>query len=291
MTQIEFFDKEQRKFNITIPSEWDEMTASQVQFVFKNYERCLSGDLSPLQLKILVLYNMLGLKRPSRKTAYDEAIVQNVARICEHLDFIFVQGDERTIPQLSFCSIQNPLPTVRTKARVLTGPAALCQDLTFGEFRNAALALNSFFRSEDITNLDECVAHLYRPRSRKANKAGRFVKHMEIATFPDEIKEAGALPMWQKNLVMMWFAACINYLQSGKIQLGGDTVEMDKLFSEGDDGVTSTWNDLLIQLAKEGTIGNVDAVDEAPLMVVILHMWSNYKENKRYENAVKARKA
>lgn len=291
MTQIEFFDGSKRKYNIMLPSCWDEMTADQVRFVFREYDKVVSGKLSPLQLEVLLVFRLLGLRRISTKSAFNEAVTSNIAQICKTIDYIFLSSENGALPQLSFCSVQNPLPAVRTKARVLTGPATLCQDLTFGEYRQASVALNAFFQSSDIRDLDECIAHLYRPQSAVANKAGRKVRPVLPETFESEVKAVSGIPGWQKNIIMMWFASCINYLQTGTLTLGGEEVDMSRLFSSSDgSGQPSTWNDLLIQLAREGTIGNIEAVDEAPLMVVLLHMWSNYKENKRHEKAAKARK-
>jgi hypothetical protein len=292
MTQVEFFDNNKRKHNIQLPSEWDEMRSDHIRFIFRKYEECLSGSLTPYQLQILLLYRLLGIGRPTSAPLSSESSLINISEICKHLDFIFIKSDDGDgIPQLSFSSIQQPLPMIRTKARLLVGPATLCQNLTFGEFRNAALALNTFFKTADITDLDECIAHLYRPRSSRANKAGRMVKSILPEHVEKETKEVGAIEPWQKNLIMMWFSACINYLQTGTITLGGEDVDMSKLFSDEGGGLSSTWNDLLIQLAREGTMGDVDSVDASPLMLVIMHMWSNYKENQRYEKTRKAYKA
>lgn len=294
MTKFEFTDQDgKHRFTVKIPSKWEEMTAPQVQYVFRLYESLANGKLTPLQLKIKALYCFLGLKRdPSRDAAHNSAIVQNVTEMVKCLDFIFVASEDPAgIPQLSFGSVMNPLPSVRVKARALTGPAALCQDLTFGEFRSAAMALNAFFKTEDIASLDECIACLYRPRSARPNRAGRRVKPILPESFPGEIREVATLPSWQKNLIMLWFSACIGFLQSGTLVLGGEEVDMRQLFAGDGDagGPPATWNDLLVQIAKDGAMGDMDAVDDAPLMTVILHMWTNYKESKRHERA--ARKA
>jgi len=291
MTKFEFTDQNGRhRFAVEIPENWEEMTASQVQFVFRLFEDLANGKLTPLQLQIKVLYHFLGFKSVSADAARNSAIVENVTQMVKYLDFIFTGQDERSgIPQLSFGSVWNPLPTVRVKARTLTGPAALCQDLTFGEFRSAAMSLNDFFRTEDLGSLDECIASLYRPRAARPNRAGRRVKPILPVSFADEIREVSGIPPWQKNLIMMWFSACIGYLQSGTITLGGEEVDMKLLFAgDGDTGgPAATWNDLLVQIAKDGAMGDMDAVDDAPLMTVILHMWSNYKESKRHERALR----
>ena len=92
---------------------------------------------------------------------------------------------------------------------------------------------------------------------------------------------------------MMWFSACLKYLQTGSVVLDGEAVELSALFSgEGNTGgVGFGWNDLLVEIAKENTIGNIDRVDEEPLFSVLSIMWHNYKERRRNEQIAKASKA
>ena len=49
--------------------------------------------------------------------------------------------------------------------------------------------------------------------------------------------------------------------------------------------------DLLVELAKEQSLGAMEQVDEQPLFTIFSVMWHNYKESKRYEQIVKSRKA
>lgn len=294
MIKAELKDGEKTVHTLTLPESWDEMTAEQVRYIFEQYEKAVEGELSLRQFEILVVYNLIGLKRgPSVRASRDVDIVRNVSALCEYVKFIYLDGADKTsIPQLSFRSIQNPLPRVIIGRSVLEGPATLCQDLTFGEFRNAAMALNQYFKSEDPAFLDECIVHLYRPRAAKPNKAGRMVKPAHAATMEKEIRTVAKMEPWQKNLIMLWFSSCIHYLQTGSLVLGGEDVELKKLFidNEEPDSQPATWNDLLVQIARDGAIGNADEVDDAPLMTIILHMWSNYKENKRNERNLKKAK-
>lgn len=292
MIKIDFRnEKNQITRSVNMPESWDEMSAAQVRIIFEKYEDLAGGKITRRQFEILAVYTLVGITRgPSALAARNAAIIENVTGLIKYVNFLFIDANpEIPVPQLSFKSIQNPLPSITVKGRKLYGPATLCQDLTFGEFRNAAMALNGFFNTEDIVSLDECIANLYRPRAAKANKAGRRVKPVKIETFEDDVAAVSTIKPWQKNLVMLWFASCINYLQSGTISLGGEEVDLKMLFSDSDEPGTqpATWNDLLLQVSREGTIGNIEAVDEAPLMMILLHMWSNYKENKRNERIIK----
>lgn len=294
MTNIKFADDNgDIRISGDIPSSWEEMTAKQVQFVFREYGRCLDGEISPMMLSLEIIYEFLGLGRtPSEGAAKTSKICQNLYILCEQtLEFLFIEGDTDGMPRLSFNSVMNPLPAVRSgMARtLLTGPASLLQDLTFGEFRHASAALNAFFRSGDVADLDECIAFLYRRRSSKPNRAGRNVKPFTMDTIKDDIALASKIEDWQKNLIMMWFSSCIGFLQSGTLTLNGEEVDLSKLFS-GDGsgkGPAFTWNDILVQMARDNTIGNIDRVDEEPLLSILAIMWTNHKEALKYEQQTK----
>ena len=299
MTEIEIYGTEKR---VRIPSCWDEMTPEQVRFVFRTYDRCVSTGASPLEFNVRVLYHFLGLKRSVgemvRERVFPERArrkAENVYRLCEEaLGFLFAPADvSKGRLCLSFDALANPLPVARRGLRrPLVGPADMLSDLTFGEFRHAAVAVNEFFRSRRIADLDECIAILYRRRARKPNRAGRYVAPLDNATIEDDVRQVAGLPSWQKNMIMLWFSSCLKYLQSGTVVIDGETVDMSRMFAGGKSSGTGVfsfgWNDLLVQIARDQSIGNIERVDEEPLFKIFSLMWTNYKENKRNETVRKA---
>lgn len=281
---------------VQVPGSWSEMTPKQVRGVFRIFERCLRRGESPLDFNVRVLWMLLGVRRTVKGWFTDifngssSVRDENVYRMCEtFLGFLFSEESAA----LTFDSVANPMPVVRSGLVRLYGPGDLLQDLTFGEFRHASAAVNRFFKNHDIADLDECIAFLYRVRSRKANRAGRLVPDVDQRNARRHIHRASMLKGWQKNLVMMWFAACLKYLQSGVLEINGEEVDLSKLFAgdEKSSGISFGWNDLLVEVAKENTLGNIDRVDEEPLFSVLSIMWHNYKERKRNEQIIKASKA
>lgn len=282
---------------VKVPGSWSEMTPKQVRGVFRIFEWCLRRGKSPLEFNVRVLWMLLGVRRTvkgwfadifagHRPTLRDE----NVYQMCERfLGFLFSEESAA----LTFDSVANPMPVVRSGLVWLHGPGELLQNLTFGEFRHASAAVNRFFKNHDVADLDECIAFLYRVRSGKANRAGRMVPDVDQRNARVHIRRASRLKGWRKNLVMMWFSACLKYLQSGVLEIDGEEIDLSRLFA-GDDkpsGVSFGWNDLLVEVAKENTLGNIDRVDEEPLFSVLSIMWHNYKERKRNEQIIKASKA
>lgn len=281
---------------VQVPGSWREMTPEQVRGVFRIFERCLRRGESPLDFNVRVLWMLLGVRRTVKGWFTDifngssSVRDENVYRMCEKfLGFLFSEESAA----LTFDSVANPMPVVRSGLVRLYGPGELLQDLTFGEFRHASAAINRFFRSHEPEDLDECIAFLYRRRCRKANRAGRMVPDVDQRNARGYIHRASRLKGWQKNLVMMWFAACLKYLQSGVLEINGEEVDLSKLFAgdEKSSGISFGWNDLLVEVAKENTLGNIDRVDEEPLFSVLSIMWHNYKERKRNEQIIKASKA
>lgn len=281
---------------VQVPDSWSEMTPEQVRGVFRIFERCLRRGESPLDFNVRVLWMLLGVRRTVKGWFTDifngssSVRDENVYRMCEtFLGFLFSEESAA----LTFDSVANPMPVVRSGLVRLYGPGELLQDLTFGEFRHASAAINRFFRSHEPEDLDECIAFLYRRRCRKANRAGRMVPDVDQRNARGHIHRASRLKGWRKNLVMMWFAACLKYLQSGVLEINGEEVDLSKLFAgdEKSSGISFGWNDLLVEVAKENTLGNIDRVDEEPLFSVLSIMWHNYKERKRNEQIIKASKA
>ena len=282
---------------VQVPGSWSEMTPEQVRGVFRIFEWCLRHGKSPLDFNVRVLWMLLGVRRTVKGWFTDifngdqgSLRDENVYQMCEKfLGFLFSEESAA----LTFDSISNPMPVVRSGLVKLYGPGDLLQDLTFGEFRHASAAVNRFFKSHDIADLDECIAFLYRMRSRKANRAGRMVPDVDQRNARRHILRASRLKGWQKNLVMMWFSACLKYLQTGVLEVDGEEIDLSRLFAgdESHSGVSFGWNDLLVEVAKENTLGNIDRVDEEPLFSVLSIMWHNYKERKRNEQIIKASKA
>ena len=280
MTEIDVYETGKK---VTIPSTWSEMTPEQVQTVFRIHDRAVRKGWTVMERNVRILYALLGI-RPGWKTAYPTSrMVENVVMLCERcLGFLGEEG-------LYFDGLANPLPRVGR----LYGPGELLQDLSFGEFRAACRAQQAFLKVHHPEDMDEMVGILYRSRCRKENRAGRRAGPLAGKKFRKDVRRAGRMKSWQKRLVLLWFCACLHYLQTGRIILNGEDVDLSMLFQDPDTvkGPAATWNDLLFQVAREQTLGNIDRVEEEPLFSVLALMWSNYKEAKRYEETAKARKS
>lgn len=277
-----------------IPSSWDEMEPRQARTAFRLMDSVSRGRMSPLEANVRILLSLLGVRRRWWVSRHAVEISENVSALCrECLSFMFPDGSDERVG-FGFTGVSNPLPEAgrRLFGRRLAGPASFMQDLTFGEFRRAATALQEFRRTGDISDLDECIAHLYRPRCRRPNKAGRRVRPFRADRFPREVRAASRLRTWEKSMVMSWFSSCIRHMQEDKVRLDGEEADMSLLFSGGASGGDSVgWADMQLAIAKDRVIGGMDGVDDEPLWSVVKIMWMNYKEYRRNEKAFKSHKA
>ena len=282
MTRIESIDGKYVNF----PERWDDITAKQARFIFRTFERCIKSEASPLEFNVRVLLKILGIKaRKIPRCKYDDYGEKAYLLIENHMGFLFDENSNP--PRLSFDSLTNPMPCIGLRH----GPGFLCCNLTFGEFRHAAMSVKMFSETGAEEHLEECLAILYRLPVTKENKAGRRAAKLGGKMFRLERLLAKHTAEWRKQLALAWFCNTIDYLQRGTVIIDGEEVNMSLLFDGGSSkGPGCTWNDLLIQLAKDGAIGSISDVDEEPLFSIFQILWSNYKEFKRYEETTKTNK-
>ena len=270
---------------VDFPSSWDELKPRQIRRIWKIQDRCLRKGESPLAFSLRVLFYLLGM-RPPLAAQSNRKFCENAYMLCDQcLGFMF--SDDGTT--LHFTSTANPIPRIGLRR----GPGDMLQKLTFGEFRHAAAALRSYARSRNAADLDECLALLWRTPSLKINRAGRSATPPGGLMFRMDLAMTKRMASWRKTLTLAWFCNIMQRLQSGKLIIDGETIDLSLLFSSRGrkHGLECSWNDLLVQLAKDGILGNIERVDEEPLMSILSIMWSNYKEAKRYEETLKANKS
>lgn len=273
----------------TIPSSWSELSPADLRFVVRTHYESTSQQRSPLDFNVRVLYHFLKLSRTSRSIRWERLYPElaeernvNVYNLCDKCLAWMFAGDKAS---LSYDSITSPLPKVRVGLfTTLVGPGDLCLDLTFGEYRAASNALHIFLSSGDDDDLNNLLLCLFRRPSRSVNLAGRKVRPLDATIGVRERRAVAKMKPWQKQLALLFFSACVNYLQSSVIIVDGEEVDMNLLYEgTGESKTPYGLNDVLSQLAKEGSMGTMDNVDAQPLPSVLREMWHNWKENKRYE--------
>ena len=275
-----------------IASSWSELTPKQSARAMALAWELQRGQLSLLGFQALMLFELLNIKqgfkaafweRLNPKAAQEKNF--NVYRLCkELLSWMTTPTESGYAP--SFDTIINPLHMVKSGRRRLYGPADGLCDLTLSEFRNALIAREEFIETQQEEALDRMISFLYRRRGKKPNNGGRWVSDISHTTFETDLRLASQIEPWQKQTILMWFSSCVGFLQTAKLSIAGEVVDMSEIFrsDDGDSLATKTkfsWTDVICELAKENTIGNMDKVDEQGLYYIFLILWHNIKQAKR----------
>lgn len=280
--------------NRDVASSWSELKPHESAYAMKLSWELQSGKISLLGFKVLMLYKLLRIKRGFKAAFWErlnpkatEAKNWNVYNLCKELiSWMVKETESGYIP--TFDTIVNPLPKVGYGRRTLCGPEdALC-NLTLSEFRNALIARDEFLQTQQESALDRMIAFLYRRKSSMPNNGGRCVHDISYQSFERDVELASKIEPWQKQTILLWFSECVKFLQTAKLDIAGEEVDMSEIF-RSDDSDTSlatqtkfSWTDVICELAKENTIGNMDMVDKQGLYHIFLILWHNIKQAKRH---------
>ncbi len=286
MTEISVFENGNKSY---IPSSWDELSNKDIQTIFMLYDKVLKSELSFVDLNIELLFYFLKSKpNITSILRQDNTVSENINYLIKNcLSFLFKVSKDIPIPVLTYNLVRAPFPEgIKVKGKTLISCSDGLLNLTYSEFRHLGTSLNNFFKTSNLDDLDEAIACIFRVASNKANKAGRYIKAFDNSDFSNDVKLVSHIPSWKKNLLMYWMANCLSFLQTGIIEIDGEKIELNLLFTS--DTVEEakhpfTWNDLLLSIAKEGVLGNKNEVDNEPLTAILQIMWSNYKSMKKDE--------
>ena len=132
------------------------------------------------------------------------------------------------------------------------------------------------------------IVCLYRPAGGDPEQnSGRIREPFNRERIERHAKRLTGIPHWQSFAILLWFTWCVNYLQTGDLILGGQTVNLSPLFPKKneDSGEIGTaglgWTGVLYGIAKEGIFGDIDRADKAGLFDILLFMYNNHIQNEK----------
>lgn len=273
------------------PSKWSEMTPEQTRVTMRLLWDMEYGIISPLEFHVRVLYHLLNIKRSWRSVMWEklnptaaEQKNANIFCLCDNLlGWLFTDTEDGLLP--TFNTIENPLPEINFGRCRLIGPAAGLQDMILVEFRNALIARDEFLHTHQPAALDRMIAFLYRKPSKHANRGGRCVVPIRHETFENDVYRASRIAPWQKQTILMWFSACVKFLQTGTIVVAGEQIDMRTIFSSDEatqnDGQKFTLTDVAYELARDRALGTLNDIDEEGLYTIFQILHHNVKQATR----------
>lgn len=268
-----------------VPASYSEMTRSQVLYVMRQFHELQRGKMSLAEFHVRVLYRLAGIRRTARSVAWERLhpaaarqCAENVALLVEQLlGFLFSKDDEQLIP--AFDTVENHLPVIRIGTTRLVGPADGLMDLSFGELIAADADMTLYTTTKEEQHVDNMIARLYR-RSGPMQPCGRRVEPFDIAKTEQYARIVRRLPGWQKQMILFWYAACIDNIQHGTFIINGREITFESLFIQETEtsGDSLGWLSVLYDLAEKQTFGGIEATS-ASNVIDILTLLLNYKKN------------
>mgnify|MGYP007002112990 FL=1 len=282
---------------IEYPSTWEECSPSQVQYIFREADRLLTGDIDPLEFRIRIFYHLAGIIH-QKKHQHKERLLteeqqrikyENIIRASETVGFMFQKQGNQLI--FKFDCIRNLIPRLKINHRVLHGPAEAFFNITFGEYRVAYDYYIRFVRDHDENDLNNLCSVLYRPA-----RSGTWNDDIRIEFNPYECYRQAKLfhkvAPEVRSFIVSWFGACDNYFKTGQIEIDGRLISLAPLFRNADsetNGVPDAdtgelgLTGILMSVADNGTFGPVSEVEKTNLYTVLLKLYQWHLEHKRLE--------
>lgn len=276
----------QRNIVREVPECWDEMTSEQVCAIVQLFECYRRGAISEVDFYVRALYLLLGIRRRTTTIFLERVLLRKYSRRDEHVVLLceqllpFLVAENETGRTLTFDSVRNFLPSIRYRRRTLIGPADLLADLTFAEFRFACTEMSEYFSNGDRRALDRMIGCLYRP----ADRGGRRRQSFDPERLDEFARTVARLPLWQKKIILMWFANCVSHIQNKEVRIDGRAIEFSCLFDSKEDDRESGslgWVSVLYALASDGVFGDAEKTDRAGLFDVLCLLYDNYHKNRR----------
>lgn len=277
-----------RGIKISIPATYDEMTGRQVVYIMQCLAKHRAGLMSIDEFRVRVLYKLCGIRRTLRSAiraawhpetpAQCKRRAEQVALLCDQLLGGILEKTSDGY-QIRFDSVRNFWPSVRIGWRRLFGPAEALLDISFAEFRGASDEMQLYLQTNDDHHLDRMLACLYRPVG-PIQPSGRRVVPYSPDTLDRYANLCRRFKPWQKQLVLLWFSACVRYMQTGRFVIGSQEISFAELFSSDTsekDGDSPGWMTLLYDLAEKRIFGSIEETDRQG-MIEILSLLYHYKK-------------
>lgn len=285
MNTIEIPD---RGIRVEVPARYDEMTTDQVIYIMERLAEHRAGVISLDEFRVKVLYKLCGIRRTLRTVIWSawhpetpEQRYQRAERTAILCDQLLGGVLEKTADgyNIRFDSVRNFWPTVRIGRRRLVGPAEALLDLSFAEFRDATDEMQLYIRTKEEQHLDRMLACLYRPAGPLQPSGRRVVPH-HTETLDKYAALCHRFKTWQKQLVLLWFSACVKYMQTDRFLIGSQEICFAELFKAEAESYGSEpslgWMTVLYDLAEKRIFGDVERTEKQN-MIEILSLLYHYK--------------
>lgn len=259
------------KTDILFPDCWEEVKPLEWLHLLKNREKLMKQPGISLQdvKREWCAYVLKNRGYRFREKVNDMLLVDNLANT---LDWMWRTEGDAVV--LAYDSTVNLLPVWRK----LHGPMSHGADMTFGEFRHAAAAVNKYNAGQNPADLRALCAILYRPVVKGKGCAVREpFREQQMGRYMGLV---GGMPEWMQWGVYAWFAYFCEYLFTETFIIDGMEVCFAPVFarskrdSDARQGDTQSlgMNSILFSVAESGVFGNAKETDDTLLLRVMMKL-------------------
>lgn len=294
----------------TFPSDQDEMNGKQRITLITGLLLYNMGKITYSGLKKFLLKNYLNVK-PSIAYKYFSTnadklrAAENFNRLADCLDSLFrhaepveghpelVEGHPELVeghPELvegQTINLETPkqfLPVISCRRKKYYGPESGFADLTFYEFRTASYYFAQYIQNNKEADLDRLIALLYRP----GKKFWHFKKHrsdcngirripISAETNPSCLEKRALrlskLPFPVKYTILLYCAGCFNFIRTGRPEIDGKEINLERLYKNEPDGESIGMSGLLFSIAESGIFGNIKETDQQNIYTILARMY------------------
>ena len=272
---------------------------------YKNFCELLvhhnAGVISYHKFRIQLVYKLMDMQHSKRKLTPEELETrnENIYRLSLLIDGLFTEktteGKLHKILNLSF--VDNKCPKFTHKDIVYYGPDDALLNISFDEFLAAISSYNSFNKTQDINDLNQLVAALYRPEKPETdynlltNYDGDIRQEFYQTNVSQRAKELATLDPGTKLGIKLFFEACINYITSATdINVQGNSIDLTVLFKGKSSQEKSIGMlNVLFSLAETNVFGDKEKTGKERYWTILLKLYQNHldaeSQKKQIEDA------
>ncbi|GAA4137948.1 hypothetical protein GCM10022216_14540 [Sphingobacterium kyonggiense] len=270
--------------SILIPSEWDDCSNEQAEFILKHAMRLISGELDMEVFQSIIFKYFTGIKTGisyiiRQKLGLNKSINERIFALSSELCSWVFEKNEIGNYQLSFETVNNFFPVLLSKYH---GPKALLSDLSFSEFNDALSLLNLYYDQKDDfeeseNTLNQFLSIIYRPLDNQGIRIAYNPNSINSDIFKSELT-------WRKQLIAVWFSYCIKCLQSQDLVIDGLEVNFKALFPEASNSNTGKnkihlgWKGVLMDIAESGVFGDAKGTGATSLYDILIFLLKKQQE-------------
>lgn len=283
------------KHQLECPEHLGEFTNDQYLYFCDLLVSFNANQITYHNLRVKLIYKLLDMQHSSKKLSPLQTSKrnENIYRLSLLVDGLFTEKikENKTVKTLNLTFVDNKIPEFIHQGIKYYGPEKALLNVSFDEFIFALESYNSFNNSNNIDDLNNLVAALYRP-------AKPLTEHNKISNYDGDIRqefyrsnvglranELADLDSAIKMGVKLFFEACISYISTAtEVPVQGNFIDLTVLFkgnSNKDKGVGML--NVLFSLAETNVFGDMEKTGKQLYWTILLKLYQNHIDNENHK--------